>query len=262
MTDRNQAANPVGVLECTVVSGVATLVLNRPERRNALSPELIVALVNALDGLRGRDDVNVIVITGNGPAFCAGLDLSYLSTLSAEERVRYMRSAFDLFAQWQTMPQPTIAAINGVAVAGGFDLALFSDLRFCAPSACFGQPEIVIGATQFLYPLWTIIGMGRALELALTGDTISADEAYRIGLVNAVKPAEELLASTHAFARNIAGRPRDALFSTKRLGRDLVGLTPDAARARIGEALDCTLRSQAHRDALEAFLKNRKQTSG
>lgn len=238
----------------TVADGVATLTLDRPQRRNALSPDLIAALSRELDALRERTDVNAIVLTANGSAFCAGLDLSHLASLSATARTAYMRSAFTLFEQWQSMPQPTVAAVNGPAIAGGFDLAVFSDLRLCVPAACFGQPEVIIGATQFLYPLWTIVGMGRALELALTGKTIDAEEAHRIGLVNAVVAPEALLLRAMELARLIAGRPRDALFASKRLGRELPGLERDAALQRIGEALDRSLQSSAHQEALAAFL--------
>ena len=208
-SDSSGTSDPM--LLCALADGVATLTLNLPARRNALHPALIAALSRELDALRDRDDVNVVVLTANGPAFCSGLDLSHLATLSAAARTAYMRSAFTLFEQWQAMPQPTIAAINGPAVAGGFDLAAFSDLRLCVPSARFGQPEALLP---------------KALELA----------------------------------RLIASRPRDALFATKRLGRELPGLERDAALQRIGEALDRSLRSEAHRDALAEFLSTRHRS--
>lgn len=246
---------PVGptVLQA-VEDGIAVLTLNRPTQRNCLHPDLISELSSQLTSLRDRDDVKVIVITANGPAFCAGLDLAHLCTLSADGRVTYMRSAFALFEQLHEQPQPTIAAINGPAVAGGFDLAVFCDLRLSVPNARFAQPEIILGATQFFYPVWTLVGLARAKELALTGLPVSAEEAWRIGLVNHLVPAEELLPRTMALARTIASRPRETLIETKRLSRELPGQGNAAAFAMMGEALDRSLRSDAHRLALDAYL--------
>ena len=153
------------------------------------------------------------------------------------------------------LPQPTIAAINGPAVAGGFDLAVFCDLRICVPSARFAQPEVILGATQFFYPAWTLVGVARAKELALTGLPISADEAWRIGLINHLVQPEELLDRAMQLARTIASRPRDAVLATKRLSRELPGQDKAGAFAMMGEALDRALGSQEHRDALEAYLQ-------
>lgn len=239
---------------CSVADGVATLSLNRAVQRNALSPELIQALSSELAGLRDRQDVNCIVVLGTGPAFCAGLDLAHLGSLPAHARVAYMRTAFTLFEQVYAMPQPMIAAINGPAVAGGFDLAVFCDLRICTPSARFAQPEVILGATQFIFPLHTLIGMGRAKELAFTGTAISADEAYRIGLVNHLVSPEDLIPTAKALAVTIASRPRQALLESKRVSRELPGLDRVAAFAAMGEALDRSLHSDEHRLALDAYM--------
>ncbi|HSW14669.1 MAG TPA: enoyl-CoA hydratase/isomerase family protein [Solimonas sp.] len=234
---------------------MALLTLNRANQRNCLHPDLIAELSEQLKSLRERDDVKVIVITANGLAFCAGLDLAHLRTLAADDRVTYMRSAFALFELLHEQPQPTIAAINGPAVAGGFDLAVFCDLRLSVPTARFAQPEIILGVTQFFYPAWTLVGLARAKELALTGLPVSAEEAWRIGLVNHLVSAEELLPRTMTLARTIASRPREALLETKRLSRELPGQEKAAAFTMMGEALDRSLRSEAHRRALDAYLQ-------
>lgn len=233
---------------------VAVLTLNRPAQRNALSPDLIEGLSAALTALAQDEAVNVVVITARGPAFCSGLDLAHLGALSPNARRDYMRTAFTLFEQVHAQPQPTIAAINGPAVAGGFDLAVFCDLRLCVPAAKFAQPEVMLGATQFIYPAWTLIGLGRARELALSGEPICADEAYRIGLVNHLVQPEELMPSSMSLAKTLASRPRAALLETKRLGRELPGLDREAAMRTMGEALDRSLRSEEHRLALQKYL--------
>lgn len=252
--------NATPAVICAVAEGVATLTLNRGAQRNTLSPELIRDLSLALTTLKDRLDVSAIVVTGAGPAFCAGLDLTHLGSLSSEARVTYMRTAFTLFEQVYAMPQPMIAAINGPAVAGGFDLAVFCDLRICVPTAKFAQPEIILGATQFIYPLCTIVGLGRAKELAFTGNPISAEEAYRIGLVNDLVPSESLMDTAWAKARTIASHPREALLESKRLSRDVPGLDRAAAFARMGEALDRSLHSDEHRHALEIYLERLRKS--
>jgi len=251
---RDLPADPA-VLQ-TVENGIALLTLNRATQRNCLHPDLISDLSAQLTSLRERHDVKVVVITAKGPAFCAGLDLAHLRSLSADDRVSYMRSAFDLFRQLHELPQPTIAAINGPAVAGGFDLAVFCDLRLSVPTARFAQPEIILGATQFFYPAWTLVGLARAKELALTGLPVSAEEAWRIGLVNHLVAPEDLLPRTMALARSIASRPRETLLETKRLSRELPGQSDEKAFAMMGEALDRSLRSEAHRIALDAYLQS------
>src|SRR5262249_10308731 len=136
------------------------------------------------------ESVGVAVLTGAGTSFCAGLDLNHLLSLDFEGRVAYMRSFYVVFRQIYDLRQPVIAAINGPAMGGGFDLAAACDLRLCSPEAKFAETEILLGITQMIYPLYKIIGLSRAKELALTGDTISAQEAYRIGLVNRICPAD------------------------------------------------------------------------
>src|SRR5205085_9039631 len=138
----------------------------------------------------------VVVITGAGVSFSAGLDLTHLLSLDTNARIQYLRGFFSVFRQVYTLQQPVIASINGAAIAGGFDLAVACDIRLCSPEATFAQTEILLGLTQFLYPLYKLVGLGRAKELAMTGRPITADEAYRIGLVNHVYPAATLSSET------------------------------------------------------------------
>src|SRR5215510_7474412 len=174
-------------------ANILSLKLNRAEKRNSLHPDLIDHLSNALDDAADDESLSVVVITGAGTTFCAGLDLNHLLGLETEGKVAYLETVFSLFRQIYTLPQPVIAAINGPAMAGGFDLAAFCDLRFCSPDAKFAETEVLLGITQILYPLYKIIGLSRAKELAFTGEAITAEEAYRIGLANRLFSVEELL---------------------------------------------------------------------
>lgn len=240
--------------------GVVLLItLNRPDKRNALHPDLIAALSETLAETATDATLNVVVLTGAGSAFCAGLDLEHILTVSPELKAARLASVFEIFRRLWTLPQPVIAAINGPAIAGGFDLAQFCDLRLCAPSAVFGQAEINLGLTQIMFPLYKIIGLSRAKELALTGAVISAAEAHRIGLVNHIYPADELLSAALRLAETLAAKPRTALFETKRLSRELIEMDTEAAFTRMGAAIQERLRSDEHQQTLNEYLARLKR---
>ena len=238
---------------------VLLVTLNRPEKRNALHPDLIVELIEKLDEVADDSTVNVIVITGAGPSFCAGLDLTFLLSQEEEGKIAYLETVFAMFQQIYTQPQPVIAAINGPAIAGGFDLAVMCDFRLCSPSATFAQTEILLGLTQMIFPLYKIIGLGRAKELAMTGETINSDDAHRMGLVNHVCEADELFDRTVMLAETLAARPRQALFETKQLARELIDLDTPSAFRRMGKALRDRLRSEEHRQMAKEFVDRLKQ---
>jgi enoyl-CoA hydratase/carnithine racemase len=232
---------------------VLLITLDRPAKRNALHPDLISRLAGVLEGAEADHGVRVVVITGAGTSFCAGLDLEHLTGLGVEGRVRYMASAFALFRQLYELRQPVIAAVNGPAMAGGFDLAAFSDIRLCATGAKFAQTEILLGLTQIIYPIHHVIGLGRAKELAMTGRVVRADEAYRIGLVSAVHTESDLLSEALELARSLAEMPAGALFDAKRLSRELVDLDTDAAMTRMFDVICARLRSAEHHAALARY---------
>jgi enoyl-CoA hydratase/carnithine racemase len=247
------------MLRSTRQGAVLLLTLDRPEKRIALHPQMIRELLTALDGTEADDGIRVVVITGAGQSFCAGLDLNHLSRLDYSDRVDYMANAFRLFRQIHDLRQPIIAAVDGAAVAGGFDLAAFCDLRICTPEAVFAQTEILLGLTQIMYPLYLVIGLGRAKELALTGRTVAAEEAYRIGLVNRIVPRESLVAEALAAAESLAQRPPEALFNTKRLGRELLAGRDRDLFDRMFQVIASRLESKEHRDALQSYLATLRQ---
>lgn len=238
---------------------VLLLTLNRPEKRNALHPDLIAKLTSTLEAAAENPDVNVLIITGAGKSFCAGLDLGVVLESSFQDKVAYLESVFGMFQQIYTQPQPVVAAINGPAIAGGFDLAVMCDFRLCSPAATFAQTEILLGLTQMIFPLYKIIGLGRAKELAMTGEVIHSNEAHRIGLVNHVCDPEQLLSSTMSLADTLAARPRDALFETKRLTRELIDVDTATAFRRMGKAIRERLQSQEHQKMAAEFVAKLKQ---
>lgn len=241
---------------------VRVLTLDRPDKSNALHPDLLGRLREALQEIQATTDVRVVVLTGSGKRFCAGLDLNHLAGLDASGRVEYMSSLFSVFQRIRNLDQPVIAAINGPAIAGGFDLAAFCDLRICTAAASFSQSEILLGLTQVAYPLYKVIGLSRAAELALTGDAIDAEEAYRIGLVSSVHEADELLPHAMGLAGRMAERPPEALFETKRLLGEIIELDTSAAFERMFEAIRDRLRSQEHQEALAVYMDRLEQRRG
>ncbi|MBL8187416.1 MAG: enoyl-CoA hydratase/isomerase family protein [Acidobacteria bacterium] len=238
---------------------VLLLTLNRPEKANALHPELIAKLTSTLEAAAENPDVNVLIITGAGKSFCAGLDLGVVLESSFQDKIAYLESVFGMFQQIYTQPQPVVAAINGPAIAGGFDLAVMCDFRLCSPAATFAQTEILLGLTQMIFPLYKIIGLGRAKELAMTGEVIHSNEAHRIGLVNHVCDPEQLLSSTMSLADTLAARPRDALFETKRLTRELIDVDTTTAFRRMGKAIRERLQSEEQQKMAAEFVAKLKQ---
>jgi enoyl-CoA hydratase len=234
---------------------VLTLTLNRPEKSNAFHPDLVERLSGLVSDAREDERVAVIIITGSGRTFSAGLDVDLLATWGACEKLDYLSSAMALFRNVWEAPQPVIAAVNGPAIAGGFDLAAFCDIRLASEHAVFGQAEINLGLVQIVHPLYKTIGLARAKELALTGRNISAQEAHDIGLVNHVYPADELMDRAMELAELLAAKPRFALFETKRLTRELIDKTTSEALEDVEATFCRCLNTDEHHERLDRMIE-------
>lgn len=191
--------------------GAGIITMNRPKRRNALSPALVREMTDALEKIRNDEEIKSVIITGGRETFCSGMDLKEPSENLLDE-IR------DLNKMIENFHMPVIAAINGHCVAGGLEMAISCDLRIAAEDATLGLPEIrfgalaIGGATQRLPRL---IGMGKAKELHFTGEPIDAQEAYRIGLVNKIVPAQSVMDEARKMAGTLALRSRSALKMAK-----------------------------------------------
>jgi enoyl-CoA hydratase/carnithine racemase len=203
--------------------GIAVLRLDNEQRRNALSIAMRDAISDTLDEWATDDRVRVVVLTGTGTAFCAGFDLKEFAQPDLARTIRDSSHRYHL-AVWE-FPKPMIAAVNGAAFGGGFDLALLCDIRIAVPEAVFAHPEIKFGAPPLFTPLQWIVGAGIARDLCLTGKRIDATEAHRLGLVNAIANADSLLDEAKATARVIAEAPQAALEATKRYLTSSAGVT-------------------------------------
>jgi methylglutaconyl-CoA hydratase len=243
-------------------AGVATITLNRPDKRNAISFELIDDLLRALDDV-AKSDAIIVILTGTGKAFCSGLDLDNLKALigrSPEQNLKDSATMVRLFRRLYEFPKVTIAAVNGAAIAGGTGLALLCDFTLAVPEAKFGYTEVRIGFVPAIVSTFLLrqVGEKRARDLLLTGRIFSAEEAARMGLINEVVPAEKLMARAREMAALLMENSPSSLRATKQL------LT-NHARAELDAQIEAAVRENAairttadFREGIASFLEKRK----
>jgi len=218
----------------TMDGAIARLTLERPEALNALNRDVAAALEDSLGRLERARDVSVVVLTGRGRAFCAGNDIAEMPALSPTEAEALSQRWQDIMDRFARLPQVTIAVVHGYALGGGCMLAAAQDLRIAETGAQFGLPEITLGfnPSYGIARLLDVVGGGHARELLLTGRTIDAAEALRMGLVMRVVPDGALERAAADFAAEVARHPRGGLAATKVIVADIrAGRTGEAARA-------------------------------
>ena len=245
-----------------VFDQIATVTINRPKALNALNTQTLTELRECFAGLEERKDVRVVILTGaGGKAFVAGADISEMVDATPAEGRAMALLAMETFNKLENMPQVTIAAVNGYALGGGCEISMSCDIRIAADNAVFGQPECGLGiipgfgGTQRLARL---VGPGMAKQLIYTAKNIKADEALRIGLVNSVYPAQELLPAAEKLAGTIAKNAPIAVRACKKAIND--GLQVDMDRAvTIEEKLfGSCFETADQKEGMGAFLEKRK----
>jgi enoyl-CoA hydratase/carnithine racemase len=206
---------PDHLLRSAPEDGVARLTLHRPERKNALSIALRDQISDALSALAANPEVKVVVLTGSGDTFCAGFDLKEFEKASDPEFSRQLWSSSDRYHRaCLDFPLPLVAALNGPAIAGGFDLAVMCDLRIAVPEAYFSHPEIAFGDVLYS-PLHDLVGAAVARDLCLTGRRVDAEEARELRLVSRVVSRGELDQEVARWAAMVARAPREVVLRTK-----------------------------------------------
>jgi 2-(1,2-epoxy-1,2-dihydrophenyl)acetyl-CoA isomerase len=245
--------------------GIVTLVMNRPDRLNALNNELAAALNEALGRVAGDESVRVVVVTGAGRAFCAGGDLGLIGKGRASGRTQelepLLRAGMQIGVKMRTMPQPVIAAVNGAAAGAGMNIALAADIRIAAEEAMFGQNFAKVGlfpdygGTYFLPQL---VGPAKAAELFYTGDMIDAKTALSLGIVNHMVPAAQLEAEVKALAQKIAQGPPLAIRAVKKtLFASEEKALLDALENEVQEQMRCFF-SEDCGEGIRAFFEKRQ----
>jgi methylglutaconyl-CoA hydratase len=242
--------------------GVQTITLNRPEKRNALNPELIDELTHVLNDAAGCD-CGVVILTGAGSAFCAGLDMEHLETMTARTVEQHRRDSENMARVLRTLysfPKPIIAAVNGPAIAGGMGLATLCDFTYAVPDARFGYTEVRVGFVPAIVASFLLrqVGEKRTRELLLSGRILKAEEACRLGLVTRIVQPEELMAEANALAQNLLQNSPESMRAIKSL---LIQHSADAMDEEIEDAITANAHqrsSEDFREGVTAFLQHRR----
>ena len=228
---------------------VGLITINRPKALNALNSEVL-------------KDLEALILTGAGEkSFVAGADIGEMSTLTKAEGEAFGKIGNDVFRKIETLPIPVIAAVNGFALGGGCEIAMSCDIRLCADNAIFGQPEVGLGITPGFggtQRLARIVGVGKAKEMIYTAFNIKADEAYRIGLVNAVYTQEELLPAAKKMAAKIASNAPIAVRACKKAINDGLDAAMDDAIVIEEKLFGSCFESEDQKNGMSAFLNKQK----
>jgi methylglutaconyl-CoA hydratase len=249
-------------LQYETVGQLSTITLNRPEKRNAISTQMIAELQSALDEIE-KTYTRVVILTGTGKAFCAGIDLDYLQAIgrqSAAENQDDSRRIAKMFRKIWSYSRPMIAAVNGHALAGGCGIATLCDFTLSVPEAKFGYTEVKIGFLPAIVSVFLTrqVGEKRARDLLLTGRMVEASEAKELGLVNEIVPAEKLMARASELAENILAASPSSITRAKHLlvSAAAASVDHDLERAVLESArVRCT---PDFKEGLAAFLEKRK----
>ena len=244
---------------------IATITINRPDKLNALNDATIGEIGSALDAALEDAAVGGIILTGAGRAFVAGADIAVLAAQGAVEARHRARHGQGVFRRIEMSPKPVIAAVNGFALGGGCELAMACHVRIASESAKFGQPEVKLGITPGFggtQRLARLVGRGRALQLLLTGEQIPATEALRIGLVNAVVPAADLMTATRTMmTQMLANAPLAIALCIEAVDRGL-DMSVDEGCALEANHFGLLAATEDMREGMRAFLEKRPAQFG
>lgn len=240
---------------------IGIITINRPQALNALNSQVLAELEEAFEKIN-TDVVRCIILTGAGKkSFVAGADIEEMSALTKAEGEVFAKKGNDIFRKIETFPIPVIAAVNGFALGGGCEISMCCDIRICSDNAVFGQPEVGLGITPGFggtQRLARLVAPGMAKQMIYTARNIKAEEAYRIGLVSAVYPQEELMATAKKMAAGIAGNAPIAVRNCKKAINE--GMEVDMDKAIVIEERlfgDC-FESRDQKEGMTAFLEKRR----
>jgi enoyl-CoA hydratase len=247
---------------CAREGAIATITLNRPDKLNALNAELLAELEATFASLASDGGVACAILTGAGEkAFAAGADIAAMAEMSTEQARAFSETGHRVCSRIEKAPFPVIGAINGFALGGGCEIALACDFLYASDKAKLGQPEVNLGVMPGFggtQRLARRVGIGRARELCYTADTVNAEEALRMGLVNAVVPHAELLAKVNEVATKIASKGRLAVAQCKRVLFSGADVPLDVANALETQSFAVLFGTKDQSEGMKAFLEKRK----
>ena len=250
----------MGFVDYEVEGAVGVITINRPKALNALNSAVLDDLEAVLDAV-DLDAVRALVLTGAGEkSFVAGADIGEMSTLTKAEGEAFGKKGNDIFRKIETFPIPVIAAVNGCALGGGNEIAMSCDIRICSDNALFGQPEVGLGITPGFggtQRLARLVSPGMAKQIIFSNSNIKADEAYRIGLVNAVYPQEELLPAAKKMAARIAKQAPIAVRACKKAINDGLQVDMDQALVIEEKLFGSCFETADQVEGMSAFLEKR-----
>lgn len=251
----------MSLVDLEVTGDVGKLTINRPKALNALNSELLDALDETLDNI-DIDLVRCLVITGSGEkAFVAGADIGEMSSMTVQEAEEYSQKGNQVFLKVERFPVPVIAAVNGYALGGGCELSMSCDIRLASERAVFGQPEVGLGVTPGFggtQRMARLIGLGKAKELLYTARNIKADEAYSIGLVQAVFPSDQLMNEAMKMASRIASNAPLAIRNLKKSLNEGIQTDMDEAIALEARYFGTCFETNDQKEGMGAFLEKRQ----
>lgn len=250
--------------EVSAETKVGTITINRPKALNALNSAVLDDLSEAFDLAEkdaAEDKVRCLILTGAGDkSFVAGADIGEMSILTKEQGEAFGKKGNDLFLRIESFPIPVIAAVNGFALGGGNEISMSCDIRICSENAVFGQPETGLGITPGFggtQRLARLVGPGMAKQMVYSARNIKADEAYRIGLVNAVYPLEELIPAAQKLAATIASQAPIAVRASKEAINKGISLPIDQAVAVEEKLFGSCFESEDQKEGMENFLRKK-----
>lgn len=248
------------ILKLAVSDGIATVTISRPKAMNALNTQFFREMDEMVDEIGARNDIRVLIITGEGKAFAAGADIAEMVDMTGDQAREFSRTGQNTFRGLETLAIPVIAAVNGFALGGGCELTMACDIRIASAKAKFGQPEVNLGlipgyaGTQRLPRL---VGLGNALKLLLSGDMIDAQEALRIGLIQKVSEPETLMDDVLALAKTIAAKGPKSVKLVKQVARQGLLMDFDKGSALEADKFGDPFGNEGA-EGMQAFLEKRQ----
>ena len=254
----------MGIVLLEKTNGVALIKINLPQAMNSLNAAVLKGIETAVEEANADPEVQVMIITGEGRAFAAGADITCMQSLDEKGGRAYGKLGQCVFRKIELSEKPTIAAVNGFALGGGCELAMACDMRVASDKAKFGQPEVGLGITPGFsgtQRLPRLVGKAKAMELILTGDIITAQEAKEIGLVNKVTSSEDLMDAAFALAAKIMqNAPLAVRYSSKAIKRGLETARMDDAIEIEADYFAKCFATVDQKEGMRAFLEKRKPT--